>query len=372
MLASSLADASAGAGNASASAIASCGPACGSAMNRSISAPYDPCMADIETGVLPAGHPYAGSGRDRGPCCTCPGCRSQQSPRRSPSTRRSWKRWLEPIAQHDLTLVQVGRRADLPPGSTAADVADDYASVIRAQWGSAVGVMGISTGGHYAQWLAIRHPELVERLVLGFTAHRVPDDVKVRQRRAVDHFLAGQWRQGWALFGRWALPRFPRVASAALWLVGPYVGGRYSDLRVLAIDADSDEAHDSTPTSARSAARRWSHPAAVTLAYPPDLVRELVAGIPNARHIQYAKAGHMGPERSSVRTPARSWRVAPRPRHRPGGTRRAGGSRAASHRPRRGPSERGRGSGSSPSGTPIRAMSSSTSGRRRHYRARTS
>ena len=106
--------------------------------------------------------------------------------------------------------------------------------------------MGISTGGHYAQWLAIRHPELVERLVLGFTAHRVPDDVKVRQRRAVDHFLAGQWRQGWALFGPWALPRFPRVASAALWLVGPYVGGRYSDLRVLAIDADSDDAHDST------------------------------------------------------------------------------------------------------------------------------
>ena len=154
---------------------------------------------------------------------------------------------------------------------------------------------GHPTGGHYAQWLAIRHPELVERLVLGFTAHRVPDDVKVRQRRAVNHFLAGQWRQGWALFGPWALPRFPRMASAALWLVGPYIGGRYSDLRVLKIDADSDDAHDSTaglgqircPTLVASGGR--------DTAYPPDVVRELVAGLPNARHIEYPKAGHLGP-----------------------------------------------------------------------------
>ena len=191
-------------------------------------------MVDIETGVLPAGQPYARIGTGSRTVLYVPGLSFTAEPASLASTRRSWKRWLEPIAQHDLTLVQVGRRADLLPGSTAADVADDYASVIREQWGSAVGVMGISTGGHYAQWLAIRHPELVERLVLGFTAHRLPDDVKVRQRRAVDHFLAGQWRQGWALFGPWALPRFPRVASAALWLVGPYIGGRYSDLRVLA------------------------------------------------------------------------------------------------------------------------------------------
>ena len=176
-------------------------------------------------------------------------------------------------------------------------MADDYASVIREQWGSAVGVMGISTGGHYAQWLAIRHPELVERLVLGFTAHRVPDDVKVRQRRAVDHFLAGRWRQGWALFGPWALPRFPRVASAALWLVGPYVGGRYSDLRVLAIDADSDDVHDSTahlgeircPTLVASGGR--------DTAYPPDLVRELVAGLRMPGTSSTQRPGTWDPER---------------------------------------------------------------------------
>ena len=211
---------------------------------RADAEPYDLVMVDIETGVLPAGHPYARIGSGSRTVLYLPGLSFTAEPATVASTRRSWKRWLDIIDGHDLTFVQVGRRADLSPGSTAPDVADDYAAVIREQWGSAVGVMGISTGGHYAQWLAIRHPDLVERLVLGFTAHRVPDDVKVRQRRAVNHFLAGRWRQGWALFGPWALPRFPRMASAALWLVGPYVGGRYSDLRVLAIDADSDDAHD--------------------------------------------------------------------------------------------------------------------------------
>src|SRR6185436_12705574 len=164
-------------------------------------------MVDIETGVLPTGHPYARIGTGSRTVLYLPGLSFTAEPSTVASTRRSWKRWLDIIARHDLLFVQVGRRADLPPGSTTGDVADDYAAVIREQWGSAVGVMGISTGGHYAQWLAIRHPKLVERLVLGFTAHRVPDDVKVRQRRAVNHFLAGQWRKGWALFGPWALPR---------------------------------------------------------------------------------------------------------------------------------------------------------------------
>jgi pimeloyl-ACP methyl ester carboxylesterase len=206
-----------------------------------------------------------------------------------------WKAWLGPIERHDLTIVQIGRRADLAPGSSAADVADDYATVIQARWGEPVCVFGISTGGHYAQWLAIRHPDLVERLVLGFTAHRVPPGPLERQDRAVEHFLAGRWRSGWAEFGPFGAARFPRVASAAMWLLGPYVGGRYTDLRVLRIDAHADATHDSTarlgeircPTLVASGGR--------DVAYPPDTVRELVAGIPDVRHIEYPNASHLGP-----------------------------------------------------------------------------
>ena len=94
-------------------------------------------------------------------------------------------------------------------------MAADYAEVIRQEWGEAVGVLGISSGGHYAQWLAIHHPELVDRLVLGFTAHTLTSEVRELQRRAVDHFLAGRWRTGYALIAPWVLPKYRRIATAA-------------------------------------------------------------------------------------------------------------------------------------------------------------
>ena len=249
----------------------------------------------IETGILPSGHAYARIGTGPRVVLSIPGLSFSAEPSTPATIRRWWKRWLEPIERHGLTVVDVGRRADLPPGSSSADVADDYAEVIRAQWGRPVGVMGISTGGGYAQWLAINHPDLVDRLVLGFTGHRVPDDVRQLQDRAVEHFLAGRWRSGWALLATWVVPGPRPVASAAGWLIGPYIGGRPKDLRVLRIDAYADDHHDATEGLGRIRCPTLVASGGRDLAYPPDLVRELVAGIPEARHIEYLKAGHGGP-----------------------------------------------------------------------------
>ena len=249
----------------------------------------------IETGRLASGHPFARIGRGSRIVLYLPGLSFTAEIPTVKSTQRSWKAWLGPIEAHDLTVIQVGRRADLTPGSSAADVAADYAAVIREQWGRPVGVMGVSTGGGYAQFLAARHPDLVKRAVFGFTAHRITDDVKVRQRRAVDHFLAGRWRSGWAEFGPWFLPRFSRLGSAIAWLAGPYVGGRYDDLRVLRIDADSDDAFDATDQLAAIRCPTLVISGGHDTAYPPAVVREFVAALPNTRHIEYPNAGHMGP-----------------------------------------------------------------------------
>ena len=253
-----------------------------------------PGNTTIETGVLPSGHPFARIGSGSRTVLYMPGLSFTAEPSTPKAVRRSWKAWLEPIERHGLTLVEIGRRADLQPGSTAADVADDYADVIRREWGRPVGVMGISTGGHYAQWLAIRHPDLVERLVLGYTAHRVTPEVRQLQRKVVDHFFAGRWRTGYALMAPWVLPKYPRIARAIGWLLGPYVGGRPKDLRVLAIDADADEGHDATAHLAAILCPTLVASGDLDGAYPPELVRELVAGLPNARHIEYQNVSHAG------------------------------------------------------------------------------
>ena len=246
----------------------------------------------IETGRLPSGHPYAQIGSGSRVVLSIPGLSFTADVSKPASIRRSWKRWLEPIRRHGLTVVDVGRRADLPPGSSSADIADDYAAVIRERWGTAVGVMGISTGGGYAQWLASRHPELVDRLVLAYTGHRVPSEAAAVQRRAVDHFLAGRWRSGFALMAPWVVPEHARIATAVAWLLGPYVTGRPTDLRVLRLDADADDAHDATDALAEIRCPTLVISGGRDLAYPPDLTRELVAGIPNVRHIDYPDAGH--------------------------------------------------------------------------------
>ncbi len=260
--------------------------------------PYGPGMAqrvDIENGILPTGHPYARIGSGSRLVLSIPALSFIAEASTPKAVGRLWRSWLDPIAKHDLTVFDVGRRPDLAPGSTAQDIADDYAALIREQWGRAVSVMGFSSGGGYAQWLAIRHPELVDRLVLAFTGHRVTDETRELQRRAVDHALAGRWRSGYATLGPWFVPSHPRLASAALWLLGPYVGGRRTDLRALRIDADADDAFDASghlgaircPTLVGSAGR--------DVAYPPEVTRELVAGIAGARHVDYPSAGHGGP-----------------------------------------------------------------------------
>lgn len=250
---------------------------------------------DIETGILPSGQPYSRIGSGSRLVLSLPGLSFIAEASSPKAARRLWRTWLDPIARFDLTVMDVGRRPDLAPGSTGADIADDYAAVIREQWGRAVGVMGFSSGGGYAQWLAIRHPELVDRLVLAFTGHRVVDEARMAQRRAVDHALAGRWRAGYATLGPWFVPNHPRIASAALWVVGPLVGGRRRDLRPLRIDADADDAFDASghiaaircPTLVLSGGR--------DRAYPPEVTRELVSGIPSARHIDYPTSGHGGP-----------------------------------------------------------------------------
>lgn len=253
-----------------------------------------PSDTAIETGSLPTGHPYARIGSGPRIVLYIPGLSFTAEPSTPKAVRRSWKAWIEPIERHRLTIVEIGRRADLKPGSTAAEVADDYAEVIRREWDKAVGVMGISTGGHYAQWLAIRHPDLVDRLVLAYTAHRVTPEVRKLQRRIVDHFFAGRWRTGWALMAPWVLPKYPRLASAIGWLFGPYIGGRPKDLRVLAIDADADEGHDATEHLAEIRCPTLVASGDLDTAYPRDLVRELVSGLPNARHIEYPNVSHAG------------------------------------------------------------------------------
>lgn len=64
------------------------------------------------------------------------------------------------------------RKRVLQPGSTTADFADDLARAMETLGIAGATVLGVSQGGMIAQWLTLRHPQLVKRLILCVTLAR--------------------------------------------------------------------------------------------------------------------------------------------------------------------------------------------------------
>ncbi len=70
----------------------------------------------------------------------------------------------------EYTVYMFSRKNDMPEGYTIEDMADDQAQAMRSLGIGQAWVLGVSQGGMIAQRLAIRHPELVRRLILAVTA----------------------------------------------------------------------------------------------------------------------------------------------------------------------------------------------------------
>jgi len=76
------------------------------------------------------------------------------------------------------TVYVFSRRRILSPDMTTRDMAEDLNSALDALGLSRVSLVGVSQGGMISQWLAIDHPEKVEKLVLTLTLSRPNDVVK--------------------------------------------------------------------------------------------------------------------------------------------------------------------------------------------------
>lgn len=70
------------------------------------------------------------------------------------------------------------RKEEIPEGYTVRDIAADVAEAMRLLGLTDADVFGVSQGGMIAQYLAIDHPELVHKLVLGVTLSKNNDTVK--------------------------------------------------------------------------------------------------------------------------------------------------------------------------------------------------
>ena len=89
------------------------------------------------------------------------------------SDHLEWIYQLPAFARHFRVVVFDNRgtgKSDVPSGPyTTAQMADDAAALLRSLGIARSHVLGVSLGGMIAQEAALRHPDLVDRLVLGCT-----------------------------------------------------------------------------------------------------------------------------------------------------------------------------------------------------------
>ena len=194
--------------------------------------------------------------------------------------------------QAEYTTYVVSRKPGLPHGYSMRNMADDYAAMIREEYGRPVDVIGTSTGGSIAQHLAADSPDLVRRLVIHSSAHTLGDAGKEVQLRVGHLARQRRWREANAALlgfvmssGRWG--RFEAaLGSLLVSLAAP------EDPSDLIVTVEAEDVHDFSD--------RLSEITAPTLViagdqdpfYSETLFRETAEGTPNARLILYKGMGH--------------------------------------------------------------------------------
>jgi pimeloyl-ACP methyl ester carboxylesterase len=99
------------------------------------------------------------------------------------------------ILAADHTVHIVSRPSGIPTGATTQSIASEYARMVRDELGGPVPLLGFSTGGLIAQYLALDHPDLVERVALAVTGTRLGPDGRDLCTGWLAQAAGGRWRE---------------------------------------------------------------------------------------------------------------------------------------------------------------------------------
>ena len=248
-----------------------------------------------EIGTFPTGEPFLRIGRGPATIVYLPGL-MMRAGMPGAAELGSYEGAFQPHLDA-ATFWTVWRRPHEGPTSIA-EMAANYASVIRAEiapGGGAVGVIGLSTGGAIAQDLAVDHPDVVDRLVLSLTADRYSEQALAFGRRAEDLVRRGKWRSLYAMLARAMYPKRATRTALVFWAYGPRWLGAPADTTHVLAEMEAEDVHDLGPRLGEIRAPTLVQGAALDPLYPPERNRALAAAIPAGRHVEYPGVGHAGP-----------------------------------------------------------------------------
>lgn len=194
----------------------------------------------------------------------------------------------------DYTMYLIGRRSNLPEDYLFDKMADDYAKMIRREFKGPVDVMGVSTGGQLAHYLAADHPDIIRKLVIISAAYRISERGVEIERKAAEYFKQGKYGKSLAaLLDLVFSSRIMRsIAKFFIRLIGKKMMGEieYPNDFLNEIQADREMNFEERLEEIKAPTLVMS--GELDLCYSADDVRTTAEGIPNAELILYKGYGH--------------------------------------------------------------------------------
>jgi len=189
----------------------------------------------------------------------------------------------------ECTVYLVSRKPELPIGYSMQDMSNDYATMIREEFDWPVDIMGMSTGGPIAQWLAVDHPDLIRHLVLALTGYRLTEEAKKLQRHVGNLARERKWRGAYAslITGVYRRGIKKHLFRSLMWLFGAY--GAPNDPSDGLVEIEAEDKHDFKDRLAEIQVPTLVIGGEEDFFYP---IRDTAAGIPNAKLILYEGFGH--------------------------------------------------------------------------------
>jgi pimeloyl-ACP methyl ester carboxylesterase len=248
-----------------------------------------------ETGTFLGEFPYVRAGDGPENLMILPGITLQNEP---PSRLDAWtyRVGFGRFARGH-TVYVVKRKRGMPPGYTTRDMAADYGRVLEQELGPSH-IMGFSTGGAIAQYVALDRPELANSLILVVTAARMSEAGRETCERWQKLARELRWRELRADMASATVTGATnkRLAGTFMKLFGALVLGTPSDPSDFLTTLEADLGHDTSGQLPELSAPTLIIGGGADPFFPEPLLRETAGKIRDAELRVYEGVGHGVPK----------------------------------------------------------------------------